>query len=202
VTLRAVASLPSFRSLRVFPVLRHALSASHKAAFRVVHFSVQTDHVHLVVEGDAPVALVRGVQGLAGRCAKAVNRAVGRRGRVWGSRYHAHALRTPTEVRRGLVYVLLNFRKHLRAAPGVDPRNSAPWFEGWRRTPPRSSADCPVAAARTWLAATGWRRAGGSISFDEHPGGKAVDARGRAWRRRPRADGPRASVRQAPGVPP
>jgi hypothetical protein len=192
VTLRAVEALPSLRSLRVFPVLRHALSASHKAAFRVVHFSVQTDHVHLVVEGDATVALVRGVQGFAGRCAKAVNRAAGRRGRVWSSRYHARALRTPTEVRRGLVDVLLNFRKHLRAAPGVDPRSSAPWFAGWRRSSPPPSDDCPVAPPRTWLAATGWRRAGGPISLTEHPGGAPAE-RARARRRSPRA-GPSASA--------
>ena len=114
VTLRAREALPSLRAGKVFAFVRRSLAASHKAAFRVVHFSVQRDHVHLVVEGDHPVALVRGLQGLAVRCAKAVNRAVGRRGSVWSSRYHSRALRTPTEARRGLVYVLLNFRKHLR----------------------------------------------------------------------------------------
>jgi hypothetical protein len=40
---------------------------------------VQTDHVHLIVEADSRLALIRGVQGLAVRCAKAVN------GR-WGAR--------------------------------------------------------------------------------------------------------------------
>jgi putative transposase len=82
VTLRARDAIPSLRSTRVFSSLRDSLAASHKSAFRVVHFSIQSDHIHLIVEGDAPVALVRGVQGLAGRCAKAVNRAAGRRGRV------------------------------------------------------------------------------------------------------------------------
>jgi REP element-mobilizing transposase RayT len=169
VTLRARDTVPTLRSPRVFPILRRALSASLKTAFRVIHFSVQTNHVHLVVEGDDAMALVRGLQGLAGRCAKAVNRAAGRRGRVWGSRYHAHALRTPTEARRGLVYVLLNFRKHLRATPGVDPRSSGPWFKGWRRTTPAPSEPAPVAPPRTWLASVGWRRAGGPIDCHEQP---------------------------------
>src|SRR4051794_4941616 len=57
VTLRARDVIPSLRSARVFPTLMRSLAASHKAAFRIVHFSVQTDHVHLVVEGDEPVAL-------------------------------------------------------------------------------------------------------------------------------------------------
>jgi hypothetical protein len=173
VTLRVRDALPSLRSARVFPVLQRSLAASHKTAFRVVHFSVQTDHVHLVVEGDHPVALARGLQGLAVRCAKAVNRAVKRRGSLWRSRYHSHALRTPTEARRGFVYVLLNFRKHLRAAPGVDPRSSGAWFGGWRHAsrPPRDAS--PVATPRTWLAAVGWRRAGGSVAVSERPAGLA-----------------------------
>jgi REP-associated tyrosine transposase len=175
VTLRARAALPSFRSARVFPILRRSLAAAHKSAFRVVHFSVQSDHIHLVVEGDAPIALVRGVQGLAGRCAKAINRAVGRRGRVWSSRFHARALRTPTETRRGLVYVLLNFRKHLRAAPGVDPRSSGPWFEGWRRSVPAQRGPSPVEPPKTWLATVGWRRVSGPIALDDRP------VAGRAW---------------------
>ena len=188
VTWRAREALPSLRSARVFPLLQRSLAASHKAAFRVVHFSVQSDHVHLVVEGDQADALVRGLQGLAVRCAKAINRAVQRRGSVWSSRYHSRALRTPTEARRGLVYVLLNFRKHLRAAPGVDPRSSGPWFDGWRRgrretvdgnvEPKPLTEPCPVATPRTWLATVGWRRAGGAIAHDEHPG--AAGRTGRA----------------------
>jgi REP element-mobilizing transposase RayT len=50
VTLRARDRLPSLRSSRIFGVLRDALAAAHKAAFRVVQFSVQSDHVHVVVE--------------------------------------------------------------------------------------------------------------------------------------------------------
>ncbi|HVU50633.1 MAG TPA: transposase [Polyangia bacterium] len=174
VTWRTREAVPSLRSMRVLPSLSGALAASHKAAFRVVHFSVQTDHIHLIVEGDDRVSLVRGLQGLAVRCAKAVNRASRRRGAVWASRYHARALRTPSEARRGLVYVLLDFRKHLRAAPGVDPRSSGPWFDGWRRRDaPRAVAaartGCPVVPAKTWLASIGWRRAGGRVALEEAP---------------------------------
>src|SRR5450432_1042280 len=189
VTLRAREALPSLRARKVFASVRRSLAASHKAAFRVVHFSVQTDHVHLVVEGDHPVALVRGLQGLAARCAKAVNRAVGRRGSVWSSRYHSRALRTPTEARRGSVYVLLNFRKHLHAAPGVDPRSSGAWFDGWRQARRASCDPSPVVSPRTWLATVGWRRAGGAIALDEHPGAAPTTRADRASSDRPPARG-------------
>ena len=132
VTLRAVAQAPSLRSRALFPVVRRSLARSIRAGFRVVHYSVQQDHVHLIVEADGRTALQRGVQGLAIRVALAVNRTLRRKGRLWGDRYHARELGTPREVPASMVYVLLNFRKHLRAAPGIDPRSSGLAFAGWR----------------------------------------------------------------------
>jgi len=169
VTLRARKGVPSLRSSSAFPTLCHALAASSCASFRVIHFSVQSDHLHLVVEASGRPALSRGMWGLTVRCARAINRCSARRGPVWSGRYHAHALRTPSEVRRALVYVLLNFRKHLRAPPGVDPRGSGPWFDGWLRPVPSPVGPCPVMPSRTWLASVGWRRAGGPIDFREAP---------------------------------
>jgi REP element-mobilizing transposase RayT len=88
-TLRVRAGLPSLRRDDVFGVTRAALATASHDRFRVVHFSVQTDHVHLLLEGDGHIALQRGLQGLAIRVAKAVNRTLGRRGKLWADRYHA-----------------------------------------------------------------------------------------------------------------
>jgi hypothetical protein len=135
----------------------------------VIHFSIQTDHVHLIVEADSTRALARGAQGLAGRCARALNRAWARHGSVWAHRYHARALRTLTEVRHALAYVLLNFRKHLRGAPGVDPRSSGQWFDGWSHMATAPVLPGAIAPPRTWLASAGWRRSGGAIDVHETP---------------------------------
>jgi putative transposase len=146
--------------------------AAHREDFRVVHFSVQTDHVHLIVEADAADNLRAGINGLAGRMARALNRVWRRGGAVWSDRYHSRALTTPREVRNAFVYVLLTFRKHLRAGPGIDPRSSGAWFDGWSNAPTAQTQPCPVASAQTWLATAGWRRAGGPIGTDEAPGPK------------------------------
>ena len=127
---------PGIRSLRqreIFLCVRTAIAAASHASFRVVQFSVQTDHLHLMVEASETPALSRGLRGLSIRVARAVNRALGRTGRLWGDRYHTRALATPREVRHGLVYVLMNFRKHLaQCPPGLDPCSSAAWFDGFR----------------------------------------------------------------------
>lgn len=170
VTLRADTDVSSLREGRTFHAVRIALAAASRETFRVLEFSVQTDHLHLLVEANGPTGLTRGVQGLTIRVAKAVNRVLGRHGRVWADRFHARMLRTPREVRNALVYVLNNWRKHIPGARGVDSRSSAAWFTGWRTSPSRVAGTSPVATARTWLARIGWRRHG-LIDVDESPRG-------------------------------
>ena len=126
----------------------------------------------MIVEAKDRPALARGVQGLLIRVAKALNRLWGRRGSVFGDRYHDKVLRTPREVRSALAYVLNNARRHgLRLAQAVDVFASGAWFDGWRekfraRSVPEAR---PVAAPRTWLLRIGWRRHG-LIRLAEIPG--------------------------------
>ena len=77
----------------------------------------------------------------AARLARAANRVFGRSGPVLDGRYHARVLRTPSEVRNALAYVLLNVRKHFRQRRGIAPpvqmdeASSGRWFDGWRGRP-------------------------------------------------------------------
>jgi putative transposase len=110
--------------------------------------------------------------GLTTRTAMAINRAARCRGAVWSHRFHSHELRTPTEVRRAIAYVLLNFRKHLHAAPGIDPRSSGVWFEHWNHGFAPSDWPRLVSLPRTWLASTGWLRVGAALDIHEAPSGR------------------------------
>jgi putative transposase len=177
VTMRRARLLPSLREESLFLAIRDALSRTARSWFRVVQFSVQSDHVHMIVEADDRGSLSRGMTGLSVRLARAFNRALGRRGAVWGERYHSRSLTTPREVRNGLVYVLMNRRKH--GAPdrqtgghGFDVCSSAWWFGGWVHPPssgpPLPAVLAPVVAPETWLARVGWKRHG-PIGIDECP---------------------------------
>ncbi len=168
VTLRARNDVPSLRRDRIFPFLCTALAAASTAHFRLLQFSIQGDHVHLLVEADDSQTLQRGMQGLAIRVARAVNRAVGRVGAVWADRYHSRPLRTPREVRNAIVYVLQNWKKHRREPRGVDPCSSGPWFAGWRTCVQHVVGPSPTRPPRTWLARVGWLRYG-RLGVDEGP---------------------------------
>ena len=178
VTLRARREIRSLRDDVPFYALRSAIGAASTDLFRVIHFSVQADHVHLVVEATDGRALALGIRALVVRTARAINRATHRAGPVWGDRYHARALRTPNEVRTGIVYVLHNWKRHMFGATGVDPRSSGPWFDGWsKRDIPRITEPGPICRPRTWLAALGWTRAGGRIGLGEAPSERGAPRR-------------------------
>jgi len=167
VTVRLLPGTPSLRSVALVRVLERSFAgARERDGFRLVHYSLQNTHAHLIVEADDAGALARGMMAVGARIARAVNRVFGRRGRVLAERFHLHLLRTPREVRAALAYVLLNARRHARrlvGVPSIDPASSGRWFDGWRWTPPAHASGIPVvpvARARAWLLTIGWRRHG------------------------------------------
>jgi REP element-mobilizing transposase RayT len=173
VTIKVRPGLPSLRDLRIVRAVERTFRRGcERADFRLVHYTLQGDHAHLVVEADDADALGRGMKSIAARFALAVNRALRRRGPVLRDRYHFRALTSPTAVRNVLRYVLLDGRKHGgakkgAARPALDPASSARWFDGWLstrqldRSPPRSLGSAPaVAGATTWLLRRGWRLLG------------------------------------------
>ncbi|HEY3592597.1 MAG TPA: hypothetical protein VGL13_01945 [Polyangiaceae bacterium] len=117
----------------------------------MVHFSVQLDHVHLIVEAHDKRTLSSGVRGLSISIARRVNGLVNRRGRVWADRWHGRALDSPRAVRNALGYVLANFRKHRPASQALfDAYSSAPdfaWFAELEGRTPRELANAMKQAA-------------------------------------------------------
>jgi putative transposase len=169
VTVRARSGLPPLRENVLAEIVQHSIGAVQRDAFRVVHFSIQTNHLHMIVEAHDELALARGMQWLNARIARTVNRTLRARGSVWRERYHARELRTPRSVRNAIVYVLMNAKKHgHRFASGIDALSSAPWFDGFAMTVKRAASESPVRAPRTWLAGIGWRKRG-LIRADERP---------------------------------
>jgi REP element-mobilizing transposase RayT len=155
VTLKAVKGVPSLRGHRLGTIIgrlfrRHV---GRRAGFAVTHFSIQSNHLHLIVEADDSLALSRGLQGLASSLARTINRRVGRTRKLFVDRCHQHTLRSQVEVRRAVQYVLNNHAHH-GAAPGVDPWSSSAWFPHWRQVA-GATVDSPVAAPRTWLLRVG-----------------------------------------------
>ena len=184
VTLRVREDVPSLRSVRFVRAFERSLrNGSERRSFRVVHYSLQGNHAHFIVEAVSREALGRGMKSLGARLARCANRVFERSGSVLEDRYHVGVLRSPLQVRRTIAYVLLNARRHAglaaRHTAQLDPASSSRWFDGWKRTEQRAGKGregvhsgmrrC-VALPQTWLLEVGWRRHG-LVAPDEVPGG-------------------------------
>jgi REP element-mobilizing transposase RayT len=146
VTVRMRPHVWNLRSSRSFSVLGAAISRSQRLGMRVCAFSVQGNHVHLVVEAGDRETLGRGMQSFGIRTAKGLNRMMGTRGRVLADRYHAHILKTPSEVRSAVRYVRDNRRRHLAAVGEVLSTGYVDRFSS-----SDAAARALVTAPRTWL---------------------------------------------------
>jgi len=185
---RAVTDLGSLRKHAVFRAVREATRAIavREGAFRIVHFSIQRTHIHLIVEAQDKTALSRGMQGFGVSAARHINRELGpwrgkkqRTGGVFADRYHAVVLSTPKQVRNTLCYVLNNWKHHgetaesLRGDWNIDPYSSAIAFDGWKEPDaahsPGEYAAPLVWEPQTWLLRIGWKRHG-LIGIHEVPG--------------------------------
>jgi REP element-mobilizing transposase RayT len=175
VTLKVQPRVWNLRARRTFMRIVGAIgAASDRFGMRIVHFSVQPDHAHLIVEAEGRRAIVRGIKGLCVRIARAINRVMGRRGSVFADRYHERVLTTPRQTRHAVAYVLCNARKHglaPRSPRWLDPCSSAAHFAGWNaEVDDAAVTPSIVATARTWLLRVGWLRAGGTIDPAHCPG--------------------------------
>ena len=151
VTLRVGEDVWNLRSGRSYRRLKACLAAAAgRFGLRVIAFSIQGNHLHLIVEANGTEALSRGMQGLCIRIAKALNAMMRRPGQVFADHYHSRLLRSPSETVVAIAYVLDNHRHH-HGERGVDRYSSAALDDAERA----KLLSRPVG----WLLRVGWRRA-------------------------------------------
>ena len=153
VVMRIRRGLPWLRTPRTYRVLERAFRLGKEArGFALVQFSVQQDHLHLLVEAESKQLLARGMQGLTIRIAKTLNRFWrGRLGSVFAERYFARAVQTAKEIKRALAYILNNARKHgMWSSPHQpDPFSSGRWFRWWKPSDEKDICRHTSTSART-----------------------------------------------------
>jgi REP element-mobilizing transposase RayT len=177
---RAGGGVPSFRSQRVHKLVLRILEKQREREyadkFQIAHFSIQSNHIHLILEAEDGPTLAKetrhkngirsGVSGFLISFAKRLNRVLGRTGAIWHDRYHRRDLETPTEVRNALRYVLCNFRHHGLAVESTrvfDVYSSAQHFDGFRGPlgdPFPEPGTWTEIHPNTWLLRIGWKKAG------------------------------------------
>ena len=165
VTVRRRDGLPSFRQQRVAKLMRGLLADKNDARFQIVDLSIQSNHIHLVVEAQNRKTAIRKMQGFMIAFAKRLNRILGRtKGKVWADRYFSRDIESSRDMHNVLSYIFANAKKHgvIPNEPDVyDVYSTASRFLGF----PRGETEpWPRPKPRTAMLSRWWR-AHGPVRF-------------------------------------
>jgi len=172
ITKRLKPGLRSLRSTKMKIEFQRCLKRARQKGLRVIHFAVESNHFHFIVECESNEALAAGMNSVGAGLGKLIRNMCGGAGPVFEGRYHLHVLKKPREVRNALAYVLLNHSRHEGLIPYKDDFSSAAYFHDWKlllgdKSGPilkggrRVEGPLPpyLCKAKSWLAREGWRRA-------------------------------------------
>lgn len=174
ITMKVRKGVASLRSRDFLKQFTFALKRARHFGLNVNQYSVLHDHIHLIVEARGNAELTKGMKSLGGRLGKVIGRLSLGRGSVFKERFHLHVLRSPTEVRNALSYVLLNQARHRKLIDYLDEFSSARYFRDWMALLLGKFApllrdeiagvrnrELPeyLCASRSWLGRTGWHKA-------------------------------------------
>lgn len=96
----------------VRPIVIDVCLAGDHNKFRLYALVVMLDHVHMVLEpkcdANGPVSIAEIMQAIKGASAHRINKALGRRGKVWEEESFDRALRREESIRDKVEYILGN----------------------------------------------------------------------------------------------
>lgn len=173
VTWRLKGNSVNLRCFRVSEIFKSSALGAKKFGLRILHYSIQGNHLHIMAEASENSELYRGIRSFVVRFSRGIKGIVSVRGPLFDGRYHLHVLKTPTEVKRALAYILQNFSKHSKLIWYLDEFSSAPFFRQWSALlglklgpllkDKEHFLDLPMhlSRPRSWLAREGWLRGRG-----------------------------------------
>jgi REP element-mobilizing transposase RayT len=160
------------RNRATLKAFRHAVKEAKKFSLLILHYSIQNDHIHMIIEAKDNDSLAKGMMSLCGRLGKMIRAAIGGSGSVFKARYYIEVLKNPTMMRNALEYVLLNTAKHMKVFEHIDVFSSGVAFTEWRKLLGKRYNQFihdhikefgrtleELSSPRSWLAAAGWHRA-------------------------------------------
>jgi REP element-mobilizing transposase RayT len=160
------------RNRATLKAFKNAVKEAKGFCLYVVHYSIQNDHIHMIVEAKDNESMARGMKSLCGRFGKIIRSVIGGSGPVFKGRFHQEVITSPTQMKRALAYVLLNTAKHMKVFDHIDAFSSGWAFKEWRKLLGGGYTDIihdelkqfardleELSPARSWLASKGWMRA-------------------------------------------
>ena len=163
VTIKLKKGLKSLRRTVELAVVMAAIARVNAGGdVRIVEFSIMSNHIHLIAEAKDSARLSKGMASFNTGLGMRLNRLWDRvgQGSVFLERFHLEVIKSPTQMRNVLTYVLRNDVHHRMGLGGLDPCSSAVSFGGFVERQGGAKVPCVSVEAQTWLLRVGWMEAG------------------------------------------
>jgi REP element-mobilizing transposase RayT len=111
-TVKVRKNKADIKNKSILMILKRAIQNARKQGLKVIHYTLEYDHVHLLIEADNNFVLGKGMQAFGVTMAKAINRAKKLSGSVYKTRYHFRQITGTKELKNVMMYIFKNGLKH------------------------------------------------------------------------------------------
>ncbi len=127
-TIKVRDNKADIKNKSLLKALHHAIKRARLKNLKVLHYSLEYNHIHLLVEASSNGIIHQGMQALGISLAKKINAIKRLKGTVYKHRYHLRKLTSLRELKNVLYYIFNNGIHHSRTSSMLDPYNSLPAF--------------------------------------------------------------------------
>lgn len=135
-TIKIKKDKSSLRNKQVLKILHSSIKKARRLGLRILHYTLEYDHVHFLVEADNNEILGKGMQSFGISFSKGINKMKALKGQVFKNRYHFRKLKTSAEIKNVINYIMGNSIKHKNAFSIVSPYNSLVVMEDFSKLYP------------------------------------------------------------------
>jgi len=108
----------------ILKILKKAILNARRFNLKIIHYSLEFDHVHLLIEAENNIILGKGMQSFGVTFSKAINRHRNVSGQVYKHRYHFRKITSAKQLKNVMNYIFKNGVKHGTSKTIVSGYNS------------------------------------------------------------------------------
>lgn len=123
-TIKVKSIKANIKNKIILHMLKRAILNARRQGLKVIHFSLEYDHVHLLIEADNNLTLGKGMKALGVTLAKRINKFRGLKGAVYKHRYHFRRVGSSAQLKKVMNYIFSNGVKHGTSKSIICPYNS------------------------------------------------------------------------------
>jgi REP element-mobilizing transposase RayT len=150
-TLKIEKNKANLKNKSILKALQHSIKKARSLGLKVIHYTLEYDHVHLLIEASDKISLGKGMQSLGISFSKGINKIKKQTGKVFKTRYHFRKLNSPREIKNALNYILGNGIKHRETLSVINSFNSLPAINNFKHLYPGFELMIEETISKSWV---------------------------------------------------